>query len=256
MNTHKELFNVLDYLGFEEKEALLYVTSLKIGKPATAGLLSRRTQINRGTAYHFLYKLSKKGFMCSVDINGTIHFSSKTLDELQKLLKTEERKIEQKKEIIRNNSEAFRNIWCTNNYGGKDIELFQGKKGIEKMYKSLPLYEPHGAFSSTRPYEKVYPADTLYGAFSMDVLRQCSTRLLLTQTEGYEHCANIHKLSDSCTVKVYKQEEYPLANLVFDNCIVIVNFSQPLSGIKITNPLIVESHKALFENLWSYSKDI
>src|ERR1044072_4566281 len=50
----------IERLGLTEKEAKIYLTSLRIG-PASMQVLARKAKIDRGTAYHVAQTLGNKG---------------------------------------------------------------------------------------------------------------------------------------------------------------------------------------------------
>ena len=50
----------IERLGLTEKEAKMYLTSLRIG-PASMQVLASKAKIDRGTAYHVAMTLEKKG---------------------------------------------------------------------------------------------------------------------------------------------------------------------------------------------------
>ena len=58
----------IERLGLTEKEAKLYVTSLRIG-PGSMQVLARKSKIDRGTAYHVAQTLTEKGLFEIVE-NG------------------------------------------------------------------------------------------------------------------------------------------------------------------------------------------
>lgn len=52
-------------LGLTEKEAKLYLTSLRLG-PTSMQVLARKSKIDRGTAYHVAMTLGEKGLFAQL----------------------------------------------------------------------------------------------------------------------------------------------------------------------------------------------
>ncbi len=250
----KEVYQVLYSLGFEKKEAVLFLKSLEIKHPASIGFLAKIAGIKRTTAYNIAYNLKGKGFLNSSIIDGIIHFQAVSIEEIKGIFNQQEKDLQLKRTILQKNSHLFEAINVNNEYFNQ-IEIFTGRNGIEKMYKSFCYSKPHDVFSSAFPYESVFPSKTLYGAFSLDNLKRCHTRLLLTCTRGLKRCAEIHKMAPKTKVKSIKHKEIITNNMIFDDCIAIANFDiENIYGIKISNKLLLGSYKMLFEQLWQSSK--
>jgi sugar-specific transcriptional regulator TrmB len=58
----------IERLGLTEKEAKIYLTSLRIG-PASMQVLARKANIDRGTAYHVVMTLGEKGLFDEIKEN-------------------------------------------------------------------------------------------------------------------------------------------------------------------------------------------
>lgn len=68
-------------LGLTDKEAKLYLTSLRIG-PASMQVLARKAGIDRGTSYHVAQTLREKGLFEEVDRSSRPRFRVSAPDKL------------------------------------------------------------------------------------------------------------------------------------------------------------------------------
>ena len=89
----------LKKLGFNDKEAEVYLAILKQGK-ASPALISRLTKINRSTVYAVAKNLEEKGIVAQDLAGKIIFFTALPLENLNTIIKKEEDVIEEKKKII------------------------------------------------------------------------------------------------------------------------------------------------------------
>jgi len=67
----------IERLGLTEKEAKMYLTSLRVG-PASMQLLASKAKIDRGTAYHVAKTLGQKGLFEQISGGKRPHFGVTT----------------------------------------------------------------------------------------------------------------------------------------------------------------------------------
>lgn len=70
-----KLSAILQKIGFNDKEARVYLTSLELGE-ALPSAISRRSEIKRSTTYLILEKLGKKGLVTQVKRGGVLFFKA------------------------------------------------------------------------------------------------------------------------------------------------------------------------------------
>jgi sugar-specific transcriptional regulator TrmB len=94
------LEKVLSQLGLGNKEQIIYKLILEHGKIAPA-LLARLAKINRTTVYSVAKELKDKGLIIE-DLGGkTLYYLPSRENELEKLVKVEHEKTEQREKSIR-----------------------------------------------------------------------------------------------------------------------------------------------------------
>jgi len=127
---------LLRKLNFSDKEIEVYLTILKQGK-ATPALISRLTKINRSTVYVIAKGLEGKGFV-KKDIGGKIaYFSAVPLDELDSVIEKEEKKIKEKRRILKNVIEELEPIVGRSKYSIPTIRFVEENELEDFLYKEM-----------------------------------------------------------------------------------------------------------------------
>lgn len=112
----------LKKLGLSEKEALVYLNSLRMGN-ISVSQIAKNSDITRPTAYRILESLEKRGLVVLKD--GLVWANSP--DELLGLLRFEKRRIEeQEREFLR----IISVLKATCMEERNSVNIFEGEKGI------------------------------------------------------------------------------------------------------------------------------
>ena len=116
------LEKVLQQLGLGNKEQTIYKLILERGKVAPA-LLSRLTKINRTTVYSVAKELKDKGLIIE-DLGGkTLYYIPAREHELEKLIKIEKEKTQQKEQSVRELQELLKNTPQSTTYSVPKIRF-------------------------------------------------------------------------------------------------------------------------------------
>lgn len=90
---------LLEQLGFSDKEIRVYLEVLKQGK-ATPARIAKTTGINRSTVYAVSEELLEKGVIFKEVGQKIVHLVAKPVDELEILCDEDKRRLERKKKIV------------------------------------------------------------------------------------------------------------------------------------------------------------
>src|SRR3989338_3889466 len=85
MNENLELTKTLEFIGFSEKEVLVYLALLELGK-GTVTQISRKAGINRPTGYHVLASLEVKELVRVSGKEPKQEYVAESPDQIEKLL--------------------------------------------------------------------------------------------------------------------------------------------------------------------------
>jgi sugar-specific transcriptional regulator TrmB len=90
---------LLEQLGFSEKEISVYLEVLRHGK-ITPTRVAKITGINRSTVYAVAEDLNSKGIITKEIGQKIVHFVAKPVDEMESICDEDRRKLERKKKIV------------------------------------------------------------------------------------------------------------------------------------------------------------
>lgn len=251
-----ELINILISLGLQTKEAQIYLTSLEFNQPASAGKLAKLSDLNRGTTYHVVQELSKKGFLKPQLVNDVVQYSALPLENFRKFLIHQEQAIALKKKLLDETASAFQKIVSDDNQI-QEIDLYQGKKAVMNFYNNLPWHEYHYCTFSAESFELLYPAETFYGTGSLKNLNKTKGLLLISQTNhpAHQRCVDLISKCSQMDFKIINEDRLNTDTMIFNNQVAIVYLEEKnLHAVSIKSQILTASYKKMFERVWNKKK--
>ena len=91
-NENLDLKKSLEFIGFSEKEVLVYLALLFLGKGIVTEI-SRKAGVNRPTTYHILSSLSSKGLVKISGKEPKQEYVAESPDQIEKLLQNKKKKM-------------------------------------------------------------------------------------------------------------------------------------------------------------------
>ena len=122
------LENSLIDLGFDEREASVYVSLLQVDT-ASVIQIARKTDINRSTVYTVLDSLAKKGLVSEVRVGKKIHYQAEKPERLETY-------VEQQQLLLAEQSKRLKDIipmlkTVSRETGERPVvKYFEGRSGI------------------------------------------------------------------------------------------------------------------------------
>ncbi len=104
----------IERIGLTEKEARLYLTSLRIG-PASMQVLARKAQIDRGTAYHVAMTLGEKGLFGQTSNGKRPLFGVKNPRILFEYVESKKREVDEQHEALKKVIDDLEELYITSN---------------------------------------------------------------------------------------------------------------------------------------------
>src|SRR3989338_9957640 len=146
MNENLELTKTLEFIGFSEKEVLVYLALLELGK-GTVTQISRKAGINRPTGYHVLASLEVKELVRVSGKEPKQEYVAESPDQIEKLLL---KKIENDEAYIKEARRIIPELKSMHNVSERPKVLFyEGKEGLERVYEdTLTSTEAIRAYAS------------------------------------------------------------------------------------------------------------
>ncbi len=246
------LQNVLQALDFQEKEALIYMTCLELG-PSLAGRLAKKTGINRSTVYYYLDQLKNRGLMKSSVVNEQWLFVAESPQVLVDELDRKQIQMEKNKLLLEDSMPLFTQL-VGSSPSENEVFSFSGKNAVKRAYESLDWSEfQFGGMFSPGKYDEVFSEEDLWGTHDPKVFLNQRCRVLVTDTKGsdrYEAFATRSKVDFQ--VKRFGDQELHTDTVIMNDVVFAAQLdSTNPSAVLIKSPVLVESYKQMFENIWS-----
>ena len=125
----------LTYLGFNEKEAKVYVAALQLCK-ATASQIATFAKLNRATTYLYLRGLISRGLISSFEQFGRVYFVAEKPEKISRILQAKNQEVKKQEEYFVKLLPELNSIY--NVIKGKpQIRFFEGREGLLSMQQEV-----------------------------------------------------------------------------------------------------------------------
>jgi len=250
-NENLELIKTLEYIGFPEKEVLVYLALLALGK-GTVSQISRKAGINRPTGYHILASLELKELVKVSGKEPKQEYVAESPDQIEKLLL---KKIENDQSYIKEARKIIPELKSMHNISDRPKILFyEGREGLEKVYEdTLTSHEPIRAYATYDDMQSALP-----GYFPEYFYRRAkkgiSIRAIFPHTQAGLELSTYNKeqMRETAIVPADKYYFSPEIN-IYDNKVMIASWREKL-GIIIESHEIADAMKKVFELAWAEAK--
>lgn len=246
-----DLKKSLEYIGFSEKEVLVYLALLSIGK-GTVTQISRKAGINRPTGYHILASLSAKELVKISGKEPKQEYVAESPDQIEKLLQN---KIDENQKFINEARKIIPELKSIHNVSDRPkVFFYEGEEGLEKVYEdTLTSHEPIRAYATVDDMH-----NGLKNYFPQYYKRRASKgifiRAIVPKTEiGIERSS--HDKEEARDIAFVPKDKYyfsPEIN-IYDNKVMIASWREKL-GIIIESAEIADAMKKIYELSWAEAK--
>lgn len=247
MNENLDFKKSLEYIGFSEKEVLVYLALLELGK-GTVTQISRKAGINRPTGYHILASLESKELVKASGKEPKQEYVAESPDQIEKMLLG---KIENDKLYIKEAQKIIPELKSMHNVADRPKVLFyEGKEGLEKVYEdTLTSHETIRAYASVEDVSLALPHYfPLY--FKRRAKKGIPIRAIFPESPEARKLTFFNE-EEKRTSVIVPREKYgfhPEIN-IYDNKVMIASWREKL-GIIIESTEIADVMKKVFELAW------
>lgn len=246
-----KLKNALLSMGFSEKESVVYLTLLNLGK-ATVSEVARRAGINRTTGYDILNKLITSGL---ATLSGKKPKQEYIAEPPDKIILYLEKKIQNDKENLSIAKELIPEFNSLHNIGKRpQVKFYEGKEGLEHVYEdTLTSHETILAFAEVENMHKALP-NYFPKYYKRRAQKKIHINAILPATETSIERSR-HDRDEERTSSLVPMEKFyfsPEIN-IYDNKIMIASWKEKL-GIIIESHEIADAMKKIFTLAWEGSK--
>jgi len=251
MNENLSLKKSLEFIGFSEKEVLVYLALLELGK-GTVTQISKKAGINRPTGYHILSSLEIKGLVKASGKEPKQEYVAESPDQIEKLL---EEKLKNDQAFINEARKIIPELKSIHNVIDRPkVFFYEGREGMEKVYEdTLTSHEPIRAYATADDMHAGLP-----GYFPDYYHRRAAKgifiRAIAPKTEiGMER--REHDEEEKREIAFVPKDKYyfsPEIN-IYDNKVMIASWREKL-GIIIESNEIADAMKKIYELAWAEAK--
>ncbi len=235
----KELQNI----GLNAKEVKIYLASLELGQ-ATVQHISKKSGINRATAYFIIDGLMSEGLMSSVYKGKKQYFIAADPDKLLILLEKRRSVIEAKENKLKKIMPQLKSI-NNKKHDMPIVRYYEGKAGIMTMVNEF-MKSAKGIVTmaySVDAVTSVFSKTERSGVREKRINKGIKTKVIYTMKNG--------KIRSTADGKRYKVPEgkFPISCdiAIYDNKVRISALGERLAGIIIEDREIANSLKAILD---------
>lgn len=240
-NAEKEV-ETLVKLGFEEREARIYLTVLRLGD-STASAIAEDVNIDRTTTYNLLNRLIKRGNVSYVIKDKVKVFSAANPKQLAEQLKEKETELQEIMPWLLKIADSEKEK--------TELEMFKGKEAIryitEMVLHDKKDYIFIGAGHAFCQMSPIWVRKLVVRAHKLGL----KGRLLCE--EGFGD-SDVDIVGKSETYRMASKEFSSTTTLIWGNKTAFFILEEPYNTILIENNEIADRHRLYFNYLWAQSK--
>lgn len=232
----------LTTVGFEEKEARVYLALLALGEaPATE--IAKRAGLKRSITYVILGKLAERGFVSSVPGTRVQIFRSADPDKIVANAQSNLLALQQFAPVLR----AMRQTGV----GRPRIEVFEGHDGIVSVYRQFERGKEARYLASMHRHEEHFAAEfeRWVRGYESGTITTVTRNLVPDDTAGRRFATRVRSAARQSIRFLPKGQDVDLDLAVVDDRIGITSFD-PLYIVVIHHPAIARSLATLFDLAW------
>jgi len=237
-----EEIDALIQLGFEEREAHIYITLLK-NQATTASKISEKIGVDRTTTYDILARMIENGVVSYAIKNNVKYFQPADPTHILQDLKEKERTFQE----ILPKLEALSKMEKEET----KVELFKGKEGLKTvlkiMLKDKKDYTMAGGGKEMSGFFPIYINQWLRKAHKLNI----RGRILAEESFG-DHPTDI--IGENENYRMTSKKFVSLTTFVWGDKTAFGIFTAPLYVVLITNKEVADRQRIYFDYLWKLAK--
>lgn len=241
-----DLIKKLQSVGFNLKEARLYLAALELGE-ATAADIAKRAGILRTTSYNILPQMVRDGILDTTEKSGTKYF---LVSDVQIQLKKKERELTLLKSLTEELKEVHSVIPRK-----PMVSIYEGISGLERIYQDAVDSTERGGeiigFVGTKSFQENIPAPIIQEFIDKRMQRKVSARAILDKTSFSEKMLKNNqnqkrefKFADSSLF------DFQGEMMIYNGKVAMISYTEGFLGTIIDSKEIYDMHKGIFEELW------
>src|SRR3989338_866901 len=251
---------ILKKLGFNDKEAEIYIEVLKLGR-ATPARISKSTGINRTTIYSSYKKLVKKGVLVEDLGHKYTYLIALPPENLRGILKQKKKRLEEKEKLIDQALVEISNFPTNSEFSIPKIRFIEEMdledclyKRTEEWNKSIKQHDGTWWGFQDHTFIEHYKKWTIDYWSKFKSSQNIKEKVLTNKTET-EKQMKAKMISGRETMFWNKSDNFSSFFWIGgDYIIMIYTQNRPFYLIEIYNPVMAHNLREVFRNLWKEIK--
>lgn len=243
----ENLFHVLNNIGFEKKEAQIYLALIEL-EEATVLEISRESGVNRASIYYILEKMKKRGWVTQIEKKGTEFYCAVEphllLAQQKSRVKEFEQHIPELSALINQTGERPR------------VRFFEGIDGVKAIYTdTLSSKSDILNYANSREIRDIWPEyDEDY------VARRAAKKIHLrgiAPDDDYGRQVQSDDEKYKREIRLIDPKKLNFSNEIniYDHKIAMVSFKDPIFGIVIESKAMADTQRCIFEMAWGFAEN-
>lgn len=249
MNT-QELIQQLEKIGLSDKEAKVYMASLKLGGAAIQDI-AEEAGVNRSTTHVIMLGLIDRGLASSFTKGKKRHFAVESPEQLRVLLAEQEKVVMEKTKDLQKILPDLRTLY-TSAETRPSVRFYEGKEGLKAI--SEDLFRTPSKDKEVNSFLAVDDLMSVSPEYGVNSKRRSSLNIRLKSI--YTHKDGPVKEASSKALK--REARYIPKNLfpfsasivIYGKKVEIITLSEPLTGVLIENEIMANAMRQLFKLSW------
>lgn len=247
------LWQILNNIGFNEKESKIYLALLEISAQP-ASIVAKQAGINRTTTYLTLEDLLKKGIVNRFERKGIQYFEAVDPKQILNILESQKEDLEDKKVYLKKQIPKLESIAQTDSTKPR-VSYFEGFEAIMNLYADS-LNGHHKEVVSFIRYDKIPPRILDYlekNYLPQRIQKGILAKIISSKPKNAEVWMNEENQKANLREIKFYDLDLPIQVeiLIYEDKISFISLNEDKPfGIQIKNKPIIDSIRGIQELLW------
>lgn len=251
------LENELQNLGLSDKEARVYLASLRLGR-STVQEIANQADVNRGTCYNVIEYLMKKGLMSTYTQGKKTFFTAESPERLRSLIRLEEQELRDKDVRFSKYLPDLLSLYSSGDNKPK-VKYFEGWEGLKSIMEEFLKCKSKRIDNVVNLDAVDYVLPSVVSDYTpRRVAKGIQSRFLYTTAKGPNEDLKKTDKQQLRESRYIQLDKFPFeADItIFDDKISLESYTKErILGILIEDKKIANSIKCMFEFIWNQAGD-
>jgi len=242
---------VLQEAGLTHAEAVVYVALLELGSTSAGAVLSK-TGLQNSVLHRALNSLIQKGLVAFVLKGKNREYCPESPKRILALLDQKKKGVEEILPLLEKNSAALNSKYST--------EMYLGKRGVFSSYLGLVEESKPGgellSFSLIESHEDEEIHDFHKKFYLVRVEKKLITKIMANKKAQSLWEKQYSRQQLRFLHARYTNFEFPQGIVIFQNKVLLVQFGENPSSVKITSNEMAENFRKFFYSFYNKEKEV